>query len=259
MGSIELTTRDFDGQPIPDVDARVSSSHIGTQRYRLDMLRLLVVALVAGSILTACGGPPATVLHVQPAVFQMRPVLCGSPPFSPRGDTSPLPNRGHLQCDKGFEFTAANNKVVPDPNSPDGYTSAVIPPDPKFSAYRSTPVRLDLAQRTVLLPGPHVSLYSRYVLGPAELTATSIAEASATQNQLEQWVVDLVLTHAGSRLWDRLSRQSFHEYVAIVVNGVVITAPLIQPTQEVWSSFGGMIQFSGSLGKTTAQRLAAEL
>jgi hypothetical protein len=223
------------------------------------MRSILVLAFAAGAVLTACGGPPTAALHLKPAVFQMRPVLCGAPPYSRGPAASRVPAAGQLRCDTGSQLTAAHNQIVPEPSSPDGYTSAVIPPDPRFSHDRSTPGDLDLSNRSVLLPGPSVGLYSRYVLGPAELTASSIAAASATQDQLGQWVVDLVLTSSGSRLWDRLSKQAFHEYVAIVVNGEVITAPLIQPTQAAWTSFSGMVEVSGSFGKATAQRLAAEL
>jgi hypothetical protein len=224
------------------------------------MRRLLVVALAAGSLLTACGGPPAAVLHLKAADFQIRPVLCGALAFSGRGDASSPHDSRPPPCDDGYELSAANNRVAPDPNSPAGYTVAVVAPDPKFISVRSTPSRLNLWNWIVLLPGPPASgQYARYVLGPAGLSTSSIADASAAQNNLGDWVVYLTLTRAGSLQWDRMSRMYFHDYAALVVNDVVITAPLVEPTSAQWSSFDGRIEISASLSKSTAQRLAAEL
>jgi len=83
--------------------------------------------------------------------------------------------------------------------------------------------------------------------------------ASATQDQLGQWVVDLLSTKSGSKRFDRITRQSFHEFLVIVVHGTVVSAPIVQPNQSVWTSFSDMIEVSDSFSKEQAQTLAAEL
>jgi preprotein translocase subunit SecD len=69
------------------------------------------------------------------------------------------------------------------------------------------------------------------------MSSSSIAVASAPQDQLGHWVVDLLLTKSWSKLFDRITRQSFHELLAIVVNGTVVSAPIVQPSQSGWTSF----------------------
>ena len=96
----------------------------------------------------------------------------------------------------------------------------------------------------------------RYVLGPAQMTGHSIASATATQDQTGQWVVDYTLTGPGSSLWDKVAEENFHQLLGIELDGVVYSAPIIQPTQSTFTSFDGKGEISGSLTQSDAQNLA---
>ncbi|OYV62444.1 MAG: hypothetical protein B7X01_01475, partial [Acidiphilium sp. 21-62-4] len=127
--------------------------------------------------------------------------------------------------------------------------------DPSFANIASTQPANDVKTQTVLLPilgQPGV----RYVLGPAQMTGQSVAKAVAQQDQAGAWVVNYTLTAKGSPLWDQVAQQNFHQLLAIELDGVVQSAPLIQPTQNSFTSFGGTGQISGSFTEQSAKDLA---
>ena len=102
--------------------------------------------------------------------------------------------------------------------------------------------------RSVLLPllGPNLKTTVRYVLGPEEMTGSSIGSAVAQQNQTGQWEVNYSLKgSAGSQLWDKVAEENFHLELGIELDGVVQSAPLIQPTQNSFTSFDGQGTISG--------------
>ena len=99
----------------------------------------------------------------------------------------------------------------------------------------------------------------RYVLGPAELTSSSVATARAFKNQTGAWTVDYAMTASGAVLWNKVAKENFHQLLAIDLNGVVVSAPILQPTQLVFSSFDGKGEISGNLTKSEAFSLARAL
>ena len=138
-----------------------------------------------------------------------------------------------------------------------------MPPDSQYVSYPSTSVeKPDYENSTVLLPGLAASGSAnggeRYVLGPSEMTGRSIASAQATQNQTGQWVVNYSLAgSAGSNLWDTVAEENFHQLLGIELDGVVYSAPIIQPTQTSFTSFQGQGEISGGdLTQADAQNLA---
>ena len=64
------------------------------------------------------------------------------------------------------------------------------------------------------------------------------------------------LTGKGSGQWDALAQQQFHKQVAIVLDGIVQSAPTIQPDQNAFSSFGGTAVISGNFTGAEASDLA---
>jgi preprotein translocase subunit SecD len=89
------------------------------------------------------------------------------------------------------------------------------------------------------------------------MSGRDVASATATQNQLGEWVVDYTLNgSAGSAKWDQVAQQNFHQLLAIELDGDVYSAPIIQPTQASFSSFQGKGEISGSLTQQDAQNLA---
>jgi len=113
-----------------------------------------------------------------------------------------------------------------------------VQPDPSFSTFPSTPSPADLASQTVLLPATG-DTGERYILGPAQMTGTSLKNAIAQQDQAGAWIVSYNLTGAGSALWDQVAYANFHGLVAIELDGVVQSAPIIQPGASAPKSFGG--------------------
>lgn len=188
--------------------------------------------------------------------FSVRPVLCYAAPFSsPSAASSPS---GLPVCGSAYQLTAANLNV----NSSTQMPTAAIGPDPAFAHVPSTPTSQERLSSTVLLPGVigiTVTRGTRLILGPAAITKVDVQQASANYENGAGWWVNVTGTSAGSRAWDQLAQRQFHAYTAIVVNGVVITAPLMQPAQPTFSSFAGRMQIADNFTEQSAQALAAEL
>src|SRR5262249_20848730 len=70
------------------------------------------------------------------------------------------------------------------------------------------------------------------------------------------WTVKMDLTDAGSSKWDALAQQQFHKQVAIVLDGVVQSAPTIQPNDASFTSFNGTAVISGNFTGDKAETLA---
>ena len=201
----------------------------------------------------------------QTARMYFRPVLCFAYPQAvPKADKNKVQPRGIETlpaCTPSSELSAANLNVTPN-SSPQGYSSNNVPPDTQYAAYPSTSVeKPDYARSTVLLPGIggacDGTAVVRCVLGPAQMTGRSIANATATQNQTGQWVVDYTLAgSAGSALWDKVAGENFHQLLGIELDGEVYSAPIIQPSQSGFTSFQGRGEISGSLTQADAQNLA---
>jgi preprotein translocase subunit SecD len=64
------------------------------------------------------------------------------------------------------------------------------------------------------------------------------------------------LTNAGSAQWDALAQKQFHQQVAIVLDGIVQSAPSIQPKDTTFTSFGGTAVISGGFTGGQASDLA---
>ncbi|MCU1680152.1 MAG: protein-export rane protein SecD [Amycolatopsis sp.] len=183
----------------------------------------------------------------QTAQLLFRPVLCqaavGAHPKS--YGAKPLP-----ACGAQYATTAANLNVNPSTGN-----SNQIQPDPAFATIKSTQPLYDNPKKEVILPQLGNSAV-RYVLGPSELTGRAVKSAVAQQNQVGAWVVNYTLTSTGSPEWDKVAEKNFHALLAIELDGVVQSAPLIQPTQAAFSSFGGTGEISGSFTEASAKTLA---
>src|SRR5665213_2070026 len=179
------------------------------------------------------------------AQLLFRPVLCEAAVGAKLTAATTLP-----ACAPQYQDTAANLNVNTSTGNP-----VNIAPDPAFTNLASTPPLKDIKKDTVLLPllgHPGV----RYVLGPSQMTGHSIKKALAQQDQAGAWVVNYTLTSSGSPLWDQVAQRNFHQLLAIELDGVVQSAPLIQPNQASFTSFAGQGQISGSFTQQSAQTLA---
>jgi hypothetical protein len=241
---------------------------------------LLVAALISfGAVLvtgqTAGGGShpasaaPSVGVGRVPFVF-FRPVLCYAPPYRAAAGTSSTTTP--VTCTAASELTPGNLHVEPtayrpgvEPQSGAGFTMNNVPPDSALAGAPSTRWSEDKATSTVLLPGlrqtnpgPRGTLGTRFVLGPAEMTSSSVGSAVAHRIYPRgPWVVEYTMRGPrGSALLDKVARENFHQLLGIDFHGVVVSAPVIQPTQSSYSSFRGRGEIGGNLTKAEATALA---
>ncbi|MDA8072752.1 MAG: protein translocase subunit SecD [Actinomycetota bacterium] len=202
---------------------------------------------------------PQTLINLVGNTAQMlfRPVLCEAPAYAPPAKGKAAPSGPLPACGAPYQLTAANLNI----NTSTGQPQSTIGPDPAFASYRSTSPSTDYAEKsqTVLLPGTSTSGCSpRCVLGPAGLTGKAVSSAIASFVN-NQWVVDVTLTSAGAAEWNSFAQKNFHQEIGIDLGGEVISAPLTQPTQSAFTSFGSSVQISGSFTHTSASNLALDL
>jgi preprotein translocase subunit SecD len=186
-----------------------------------------------------------------------RPVLCqiasASKTAKPIG-TATMPS-----CGAAYALTQANLAVTPD-NSVNGYSyNSTIGVDPQFANIATTTSAQDIYGKPVILTELGAGKATRFLLGPGELTGQAIGKAYATQDQVGAWVVAYNLTGVGSPEWDAVAKANFHQELAIELDGVIQSAPLIQPGQSTFSSFGGQGQISGNFTEGGAKDLAVAM
>ena len=97
------------------------------------------------------------------------------------------------------------------------------------------------------------------MLGPAQVTGAEIKSANASLSSTGQWTVNINFNSQGATAWDTLAQEQFHAIIGIDLDGQVISAPITQPGQTAFSSFGGKVQISGTFTQDQAQTLATEL
>jgi preprotein translocase subunit SecD len=196
----------------------------------------------------------------QTAQLLFRPVECFASTYTaPKSGTAPPSSAALPACQAAYQLSEANIGVTPDSSTAAQYTANTIPPDPTFAPYKTTLPAADIATSTVLLPGlaGTGSGGQRYLLGPSELTGHAIKGAAAQQSQAGAWVVNYSLNGStNSNLWDKVASENFHQYLAIELDGVVQSAPIIQPAQSSFSSFAGQGEISGNLTESDAKNLA---
>jgi len=178
-----------------------------------------------------------------------RPVICYAPNYvGPKvKGAAPLNTPAPTTCQPKYVLNTTN------------LANNTASEDPVLGAYPSTRPIKDNGPDHVLLPGLKGSSPPRYLLGPSALTGKAVKSAQATQNQVGQWVVDYTLTSAGSAEWDKVAQENFHLAIAVDLDGVVQSAPIIQPSQSTFTSFAGQGEISGNMTQADAQNLQQAL
>jgi len=168
------------------------------------------------------------------AELRFRPVLTTLPPYDPATATS----------------TTTTTVAGATPTAPTSDGSDIP----------TTTAAEDLPGATVVLPGRKSgdTAPERYQLGPTELTGKAISGAKAGFRE-SNWAVDVDFTGSGSGKWDELGQKNFQKQVAIVLDGVVQSAPVIQGDNQAFESFGGSATISGSFSESEARDLALVL
>jgi hypothetical protein len=222
---------------------RKAASSVLTHRIRVLGLTGSVVTHPRELVISVAGRLGATQYDelATPGRLLFGPVLCWA---GRAQDAQPHAGRGLFCGERRYQLARANLDVVPDPSSASGYSVRSVPTDPRFSSMRSTAAYEDLPGSRVLLGARSDPSAQRYLLGPTGLSGRDVAQA-VVQQQVGEWVVAVTLDHRGSSALDRLSKSSFHEYVAVDLDGHVLEAPLIEPAEVVWSSFSGQVEIAG--------------
>ena len=149
---------------------------------------------------------------------------------------------------------------------------------PASTAYATTKPEDDKVDQEVVLPeqATNGTVSRRYLLGPAFLTGSAVSGADAVFNQgSNEWQVNLNLKggNNGIDTWNRVTQLCFNGdatcpgigsrgkgLVAITLDGIVKSAPEIQPDNASFSPFqADQISISGNFGDTEAKNLALVL
>ncbi|MDE0873379.1 MAG: protein translocase subunit SecD, partial [Acidimicrobiales bacterium] len=113
-----------------------------------------------------------------------------------------------------------------------------------------TPPQEDDVSAMVALLGS--SGQTGFILAPAALTGEVIEEAAATFQG--QWIVNVSFNDEGAMLFDQMAAANYGRQVAIVLDGVVESAPTINAEE-----FNGQAVISGSFDEAEAKNLALVL
>lgn len=97
-------------------------------------------------------------------------------------------------------------------------------------------VEVTAARANQVIPGQPIPSDLKVIFGGKE-----VANAAAGFTQTGLRAVNLTLTEEGARIFDAYAAAHFGEQFAIVLDGIVVSAPVIQATR-----FGGQAQISGS-------------
>jgi hypothetical protein len=219
-----------------------------------------IVKVVHGALVVTNGpkdlASPTSFLTSSPELL-IRSVTCYAGVQSGPGSTSPLPTT----C-SGPQYSAPT--ATPSDSSASGFTMPTTEPDPALSAYATTTAAQDAASpnASALLPvlNTGTGATQRYLVGPTLLTLSSkVASATVVYAPTSGgWMINVRLNPNESQLWDQAASEYFHRQLAIDLNGVIVEAPLIQPTNSSFSSFDGQMDLL-AVTKSGAYDLAAAL
>ena len=151
-------------------------------------------------------------------------------------------------------------RPVLDPNLPLNPDAPPAPPAPGQPApppgVKDTPREEDRPEREVVLPEEEGGrVVRRYRLGPSELTGRALKTANPEFDATTgQWKVNFTLTEQGSKAFDELAARNVGKQVAIVLDGRVKSAPVIQT-----ANFGGRGEITGEFSEREAKDLALVL
>jgi preprotein translocase subunit SecD len=237
-------------QPKNDVGGGVLDQSIGIIRNRVDALGVAEPEITrqGDSIIVSLPGikDPERALEVvgQTAELRFRPVL----QQVPTDENTPL---------TPTTSTSAPGTTVPGETTA---TTTTTPDAPTTTAasgiIETTPPEDDTPDAQVVLPLiERGDVTARYLLGPVQGTGKILKSASAQVDpSTGRWLVAFETTGPGSAQWDEIARNNYQRQLAIVLDGVVKSAPVIQTTE-----FGGSGQITGNFSERDAKDLALVL
>ncbi|MGI8686265.1 MAG: preprotein translocase subunit SecD, partial [Acidimicrobiales bacterium] len=204
---------------------------------------------------TAPGAVPPAVTTVPADTATTAP---GAKTPAPASSTTAAPATlrasGALAAAQGATTTTAAPATTTVPTTAPATPTPVAPTAP--AAIPTTSREDDKPEAIVVLPlqeGGKIT--GRYRLGPSELSGKAVKGATAQFDQTRSaWLVNFTLTGSGSTDFDALAARNVGKQVAIVLDGVVKSAPTIQQAE-----FNGSGQITGSFTEGEAKDLALVL
>jgi preprotein translocase subunit SecD len=94
----------------------------------------------------------------------------------------------------------------------------------------------------------------KYVLGPTLLTGKALSSAKVGEDELGRPAVDITFNKEGAKKFDVIAKEFYQKQLAIVLDNVVMSAPVIQSTE-----YGGKAQITGDFTIDEARRLVVVL
>jgi len=110
-------------------------------------------------------------------------------------------------------------------------------------------------QRNDCVVLPQRGSKNRLYLGKTALTGKVVDNAKSSFRN-GQWTVSINFTSSGSSKWDQVGAKYFKQQVAIELDGIVQSAPTIQPGNPAFTSFGGTAEITGNFTQDEASNLA---
>jgi preprotein translocase subunit SecD len=133
---------------------------------------------------------------------------------------------------------------------------APVPNAVGFETLQTTSIENDAKNANVILPlQKRDGAASRLVLGPAQMTG-GVKGANASLGQNGAWEVNVELNGAGTRNFNTLAQTNCQKRVAIVLDGLVQSAPLIN---NPCSFPDGRVQITGNFTEKEAKDLSTVL
>ena len=235
-------------QPKNKVDSGVLNQSIGIIRNRVDALGVAEPEITrqGSSIIVSLPGIKDTerALQVvgQTAELRFRPVL----QQVPTNENTPLtPNSTTTSAAPTTTAEGATSTTT-------GATSTTAP----AGIIKTTPPAEDKPDAQVVLPlVENGKTTARYLLGPVQGTGKIIRTAAAQVDPSNgRWLVTFETTGKGSGEWDQIAAANLQKQLAIVLDGVIKSAPVIQT-----ANFGGRGQITGNFSQREAKDLALVL
>jgi preprotein translocase subunit SecD len=180
----------------------------------------------------------------QTAELRFRPVISDLPAESTPSTTS-------TTAPQATTTTAAGPTTTSPATTSTTVSAAAVP---------TTPRDQDDPKSQVVLPQKDKSgrVSQRYLLGPAEVFGSVVKSARADAPQAGgDWQVTVDFTNDGGSKFKSLAQANVNKRVAIVLDGVVESAPTIQP--NLLTNFNNSAQITGQFSQKEAKDLSTVL
>jgi preprotein translocase subunit SecD len=171
----------------------------------------------------------------QVAAAAVTPAQEATPPTSASASPSSTPPTSASASPSSTPATSTPTTAPPATTAPSASSSPQLTPKDNIKP-----------DQTVILPQLTTGtndIVAIYQVGPAELTGSAVSDANAQlSTQLGSgWEVKVTFTGSGGPKFDALAKKYYQKQVAIVLDGVVISAPTINAQQ-----FNGVAVITGN-------------